>query len=149
MPEILGVKIDNLTLNEALQKAKDFLYSNKHNLIFTPNPEMLVDAQSDDYFKKVLNSGDLNISDGFGVSLVSFGKIKRITGADFVFELAQLAQVENKTVYLLGSGSKEILRKTSENLKNQFPNLRIVGFDPGPKIEFLTVEDKNTINYEG
>lgn len=145
MSAILGVKIDSLSTDSAISKARNFLYNDKQNLIFTPNPEMLVDAQSDDYFQKVLNSGDLNISDGFGVSLVSLGKIKRITGVDFVFELAKLAQSENKTVYLLGSGSKEILKKTSENLKNQFPSLRIVGFDPGPKIEFLTVEDKKTI----
>jgi N-acetylglucosaminyldiphosphoundecaprenol N-acetyl-beta-D-mannosaminyltransferase len=145
MPEILGIKIDNLTLCEALLKSKDFLYSNKPNLIFTPNPEMLVDAQSDEYFKKVLNTGDLNISDGFGVSLVSFGRIKRVTGVDFVYELAKLAQSENKSLYLVGSGSKEVLKKTIENLNKQFPRLRIVGFDPGPKIDFLIIEDRKTI----
>lgn len=145
MPEILGVKIDSLSINEAAAKARDFLYSNKQNLIFTPNPEMLVDAQSDKYFKKVLNLSDLNLSDGFGVSFVSLGKIKRVTGADFVFKLCELAQKENKSVYLLGAGSKEVLQKTVNNLKKQFPNLHIVGFNPGPKIDFIVVEDENKI----
>ncbi|MCX6780474.1 MAG: WecB/TagA/CpsF family glycosyltransferase [Candidatus Magasanikbacteria bacterium] len=124
------------------------MYSNKQNLIFTPNPEMLVDAQSDRYFKKVLNLSDLNISDGFGVTFVSGGKIKRITGVDFVLKLCELAQKENKSIYLLGSGSKEVLKKTAENLKKQFPNLRIAGFDSGPKIDFLMVEDENKIIFE-
>lgn len=145
MSEILGVKIDSLNMNEAVAKACDFLYSNKQNLIFTPNPEMLVDAQGDGYFKKVLNLSDLNLSDGFGVSFVSFGKIKRVTGVDFVFKLCELAQKENKSIYLLGAGSKEVLQKTSENLKKQFPNLRIAGFNPGPKIDFVVVEDDNKI----
>ena len=48
----------------------EFLGSNKSHKIFTPNPEMLVDAQKDDYFKEILNGGDLNICDGFGLSLV-------------------------------------------------------------------------------
>ena len=145
MFEVLGVKFDSLTINEAATKARDFLNSGKQNLIFTPNPEMLVDAQSDQYFKKVLNSSNLNLSDGFGVSFVSFGKIKRITGADFVLKLCELAQMENKSIYLLGAGSKEVLQKTSDNLKKQFPNLRIAGFSPGPKIDFLVVEGENKI----
>ncbi len=143
--EILGVKIDNLTADEAVLKARNLLYNNKQNFIFTPNPEMLVDAQADEYFRTVLNSGDLNINDGFGVSLVTLGKIKRITGIDFVYRLCELAQKENKSVYLLGSGSKEVLKKTVDNLKLQFPQLKIAGFNPGPQIDFLKVEDKKTI----
>ncbi|MFA6548224.1 MAG: WecB/TagA/CpsF family glycosyltransferase [Candidatus Magasanikbacteria bacterium] len=145
MEEMLGVKIDSLTVNEALNKVAGFFVNGKHNTIFTPNPEMLVDASRDQYFKDVLNSGDLNISDGFGVSLVSFGKIKRITGVDFVFRLCELAQEENKSIYLVGSGSRKVLEKTVENLKKQFPKLKIVGFHSGPKIDFLLVDDKQTI----
>ena len=145
MKEILGVKINSLSMVEALQKARDFLYSKKQNLIFTPNPEMLVDAQNDSYFKKVLNLSELNFCDGFGIRLMSGGKVKRITGVDFVFKLCELAQVENKSVYLLGSGSREVLKQTAENLKKQFPNLRIVGFNPGPKVDFLKVEDEQKI----
>jgi len=145
MNGIFGIKIDSLTIDEAVKKAGDFLYSTKQNFIFTPNPEMLVDAQVDSYFKKVLNAGDLNISDGFGVSLVSLGKIKRVTGVDFVYRLCELAQKENKSVFLLGSGSREVLEKTSKNLKRHFPKLKIAGFHPGPHIDFLMIEEKKTI----
>ncbi len=145
MNQVLGVKIDSVTTLEAIEKAKNFLYNNKQNFIFTPNPEMLVDAQFDEYFKRILNSGDLNIGDGFGVRLSSFGRIKRITGIDFVYSLCELAQKENKSVYLLGSGSREVLKKSTENLKVQYPKLRIAGFHPGPKIDFLKVEDEQKI----
>ncbi len=138
---VMGVKIDSLSIAEAVAKTREFLYNGKLNLIFTPNPEMLVDAQNDEYFKRVLNSGDLNLSDGFGVSLVSGGKIKRVTGVDFVYKLCELAEKENKSVFLLGSGSREVLKKASENLKVKYPNLRIAGFHQGPKIDFLRVED--------
>jgi len=145
MTSVLGVKIDNLTMDEAVGKAREFLYNGKQNFIFTPNPEMLVDAQSDEYFKTVLNFGDLNLCDGFGISLVSLGKIKRITGVDFVFRLCEMAQTENKSIFLVGSESREILKKTVDNLKKQFPKLRIAGFHPGPQINSLLVEDKQTI----
>ncbi len=145
MSEILGVKIDNLDTDVAISKVRGFLYNGKQNFVFTPNPEMLVDAQADDYFRSVLNTGDLNISDGFGVSLVSGGKIKRIAGVDFTYRLCELALKENKSIFLLGSGSREVLKKASENLLKMFPKLKIVGFHPGPQIDFLMIEDKQTI----
>jgi len=142
---VLGVKIDSLDIEEAILKARNFLYNGKCNFVFTPNPEMLVDAQSDEYFRHVLNKGDLNISDGFGVFFVSGGKIKRITGVDFVYELCGLAQKENKSVFLLGSESRVVLKKTIDNLKKLYPKLSIVGSHPGPAINFLTIENKQTI----
>lgn len=145
MNEILGVKINSLKMDEAVVKAHDFLFNGRQNFIFTPNPEMLVDAQDDEYFKTVLNAGDLNISDGFGVSLVSGGKIKRIPGVDFTYCLCELAQKENKSIFLLGSGSREVLKKASENLLKIFPKLKIIGFHPGPQIDYLMIEDKQTI----
>ena len=71
---ILGVRVDNFNTQEILKKLSYFLDSNLSHKIFTPNPEMLVDAQKDHYFKEVLNSGDLNVCDGFGLSLVSGAK---------------------------------------------------------------------------
>lgn len=145
MNQILGVKIHSLTMCEAVAKARDFLYNDKQNFIFTPNAEMLVDAQDDEYFKTVLNAGDLNISDGFGVSLVSGGRIKRIPGVDFTHRLCELAQKEGKSIFLLGSRSRDVLKKTSENLLKIFPKLKIAGFHPGPQIDYLIIEDKQTI----
>ena len=145
MDKILGVEIDSVTMDEAVAKAQDFLLSNKQNFIFTPNPEMLVDAQNDAYFKKVLNLGDLNLSDGFGVSLVSGGKIKRVTGVDFVYKICELAQQENKKIFLLGAGSRDVLKQASDSLKVKYPGLHIVGYNPGPKIEFLKVDDEQKI----
>lgn len=147
MKQVLGVKIDDLNIESALSKARDFLYSTNQNKIFTPNPEMLVKAQKDEYFKKVLNSGDLNLCDGFGLSMVA--KIKRITGVDFMLELCALAEKENKSIYLLGSGSDEIAKQCAEALNKKFVHLKIAGFDRGPMIEensMSTAENEQTIN---
>lgn len=126
---ILGVRIDNVTLEQAKDKALEFLNFDKQYKIFTPNPEMLVDAQKDEYFKEVLNSGDLNLCDGFGLALVS--GCKRITGIDFMLEICQIAEKEGRGVYLLGSGSDEVIKKIVENLQKQFPKLKIVGYEKG------------------
>lgn len=137
----LGIKIDEITKEKALQRVSEFLSGGLPGealaktgqyKIFTPNPEFVVKAQKDEYFKKVLNSGDLNLCDGKGLEL--FNKIKRITGVDFMLEICRLAAEHGKSVYLLGSGSDEVVRKTVENLQMQFPGLKIVGYDKGPMI---------------
>lgn len=130
---VLGVRVDNLTQEEARQKVRAFLSDGKQHKIFTPNPEMLVKAQKDEYFKKVLNEGDLNLCDGFGLSL--FSGAPRITGVDFMLELCALAEEQGRSVYLLGSGSDEVVKKTAEELTKKFPNLKITGYDKGPIID--------------
>lgn len=142
---ILGVRVDNLNIQEVLKKISEFLDSNNSHKIFTPNPEMLVDAQKDKYFSEVLNSGDLNICDGFGLSLVS--GVKRFPGADLMLVICQIAESKNKSVYLLGSDNKEVLVDTKKFLEKKFPNLRIVGSNPGLKIDKLKADDKDIIAY--
>ena len=129
--DILGVRIDEFPRMEALQKVKDFLAQNEQKMIFTPNPEMIVEAQKDPYFKEVLNASSLNICDGKGIELVSKKKLERIPGVDFLMDICSVAEKEGKTVYLLGSGSKEVIAESQERLLKKFPALRIVGAHPG------------------
>lgn len=140
MFNLLGVRIDNLDLVEALKKAELFLCSSTSHKIFTPNPEMLVDAQKDSLFKKILNKSDINLCDGFGIQLVSPGKTNRVTGVDFTLALCGLAERMGKSIYLLGSGLDEVVGKTAEVLQKKYPNLKIAGFNKGPKIQIVDYE---------
>lgn len=137
---VLGVKIDALTKSEALDRLHFFMRENTQHTVWTPNPEMLVKAQRDVYFKHVLNQGDLSLCDGFGLWLAVKVKeqgvrnkeqVDRIPGIDCMLELCALAQREGKSVFLLGSGSDEVVTKTAEELKKKFPKLSIVGAHKG------------------
>ena len=57
--EILGVKIDKVTEEEALSKAKEFLNGDKVSKIYTPNPEIIMSAREDAEFMEILNDADL------------------------------------------------------------------------------------------
>lgn len=142
---ILGVRVDSVDKLTALAKVADFLASSSGHMIFTPNPEMLVDAQKDSYFKEVLNAGDLNLCDGKGIALVAKEHIERISGVDFMIDICELAQKENKSVYLLGSGYETVVKDCKKKLLEKFPNLKIVGVHPGPKItnDFHFDQDEN------
>lgn len=166
--QFLGIKISEVSKEQALERVSEFLSGGLsgealaktgQHTIFTPNPEMIVRAQTDEYFKKVLNAGDLNLCDGMGLQMainlspsaregvVGVGantsatppspplgkrRIERIAGVDFMLEICKLAAEQKNGVYLLGSGSDEVIKKTAENLQTQFPNLKIAGYDKGP-----------------
>ena len=141
--KILGIKISELNKDEAKKRVVDFLNSAKQHKIFTPNPEMLVDAQKDRYFKQVLNSGELNVCDGFGIRLVSFGQTKRYAGIDFMLDICKIAEKQEKSIYLLGS-STESLEKASKNLQQKFLKLKIAGYYNGTQLDLK--DEKLTID---
>jgi len=130
---ILGVIIDNLCATSALQRIVTF--SPSHSLrITTPNPQMLLDAQKDSSFKKILNSSDLSLPDGFGIILASrfLGTpLKgRISGIDFAEKLLELAEKNGLRVFLLG-GKIDVAKNAATNLRKRFPSLNICGTHHG------------------
>ncbi len=137
--KLLGVKFTNLKKESLLNKFDFFLHNQQANLVFTPNPEMLVLAQKDKDFKSVLNQSDLNLCDGRGVELVLKylyqQNIQRLPGVDVMNLLLKYAEENNLNVYFLGSGSKQILNKLITKTLEKFPKLKIVGSNPGPKID--------------
>ena len=128
--EILGVKIDDIDKSEALAQVKDRLASGKKGYIVTPNPEIIMLAQADPSYKKVLNQAFLSLPDGIGVVLA--GKIlgesikERLTGVDFTSGLAALCAEHGFNLFLLGAADN-VSKKASEVLQKDFPGLNIAG----------------------
>ena len=52
---ILGVPINNVNLNEALNLVLLYLEENEKKMIFTPNPEFVINALEDKEFMEILN----------------------------------------------------------------------------------------------
>jgi N-acetylglucosaminyldiphosphoundecaprenol N-acetyl-beta-D-mannosaminyltransferase len=128
--EILGVRIDKITYQEALEVAKKLLVGKGKHYIVTPNPEIIVKATKDAQFRKVLNKADLSVPDGMG--LVWMAKLtgkdvkERVAGTDLLLGLAILAEEHGFNMFLLGAG-EGVAKKASEALKKEYPKLEIVG----------------------
>lgn len=106
-------------------------------IIFTPNPEIITYAQKDDNFRRIVNSAQINIPDGAGISWAmkkTYGlEIKRISGVDFMFDLCQLAQEKSLTIGLIG-GRGGVAVDARECLRKKFPGLKVEVLEAG-KIE--------------
>lgn len=120
--EVLGVKIDDISMAEALELVERWVWNPGKHYIVTPNPEFLVAAQKDPVFKKILNDADLSIPDGVGLKLS--GKIKNIfSGTDFMEELIRIAAEKGFVVGFLG-GKEGVAEKCAERLKKKYPKLK-------------------------
>lgn len=136
--KILDVKIDEVNYAEALEKIAGFIVSRKPHQIITVNPEMIVEAQKNPEFKKILNDSDLNTPDGRGIlwALKKIHAIKLktpVTGVDLTNKLALLSQTKNWRIYLAGAG-EGIAEKAAQNLLKKYPQAKIVGVSQEPNI---------------
>jgi len=132
--DIAGVGVDNLIKNEILEKIKVFFESNKQHLVFTPNPEMVVDTQRDNFFKEALEKSSLSVADGFGLVIAAKflynHSLQRLTGVELMDQICRLASQDNKSIYLVG-GKVGIAQDAAKKLKIKYPNLKIVGAEEG------------------
>jgi len=64
---LLNVNIDTQTEKEFVLEAEKYFDDESQHMIFTPNPEMIVEAQKNKEFLDVLNKSDMNIPDGIGL----------------------------------------------------------------------------------
>lgn len=131
---ILGVKIDSLTFKEAIEKIDSLMVAGKPSQVVTVNPEMVMAAQKDEEFRRIINAADLVVPDGKGIMLACqfLGKPlrERITGVDLTWAMAKLAEDRGYSVFFLG-GKEEIAKQTARRIKKLHPRLNIAGFFAG------------------
>jgi len=130
--DVLGVKIDDVSLNQALEQIQKWLEGRDKHYIVTPNPEFVMAARKDIEFQNILNKADLAIPDGVGLKLS--GKIKNTTpGIDLMEKMVELAEDLGYTVGFLG-GKDGVAEKCTECLKKKCPGLKVVFVDDGPEV---------------
>ncbi len=124
---ILGVKINNLTMSEVLADMEKRLSElDFKGYIVTPNPEIILTAQKNKKLMDFLNNSYLSTPDGAGLILISWlfseHLKERISGVDLMIEICRLAEKLGKSICLVGKWEEAIAGAMKE-LKNIFPNL--------------------------
>lgn len=133
---ILGVEIDNLTLEEVGLRTKQLIDESKKSckIIVAPNTEFIMCAQKDEEFFNILKKAELATPDSIGVIIgakLQKKKFKqRIPGQAYFREVLRRSEIDGFSVYILGS-SKEVLEKAIEKLKVDFPKANIIGYHEG------------------
>ena len=132
--KIFGIRIDNVSLDEATKIVDGFLQGDRLRTISTPNTEIVMAAKDDEKIKGIINNSDLVIPDGIG--LIYGSKIRgkplkeRVTGFDLSIKLLEIANEKGYSLYLLG-GKEGVAKKAGENILKRYPNIKLAGFHHG------------------
>ena len=135
---ILGIKIDNFTKKEILQKVRFFLSEETFHQIATINPEFILEAQKNKEFGDILNNCDLNVVDGVGLKFAfrRYGRhLKgRLSGADLMWKIIQLAHQNKLAVFLATNKSGlSTWEETRDKIVQLYPELIVDGDNIDPK----------------
>jgi len=127
---IMGIPFDKVTLESALTLLLEKLAdaSARGFFVATPNPEMLLAAENNIEFKRILQKTDLNIPDGTGIiwAAARHGTPlpERVTGTDLMQALCHKITPDIR-VFLLGA-PPGVAEKTAKKLQ-EHKHTNIVG----------------------
>ena len=132
--DVLGVAFDNVTMDEAVERALELLEQDGPHLVVTPNPEIVQRAQKDTEFAEILDRADLVIPDGIGVIYAAriLGRpLKaRVPGIDLASALMGRMAGTGKRLFLLGA-EPGVAEQAAVNLQAAYPGLVVCGTHDG------------------
>lgn len=147
--KLWGITIDAITREEALRHLE------KPQVIFTPNPEILLEARRNPVFRRALSEGTLMLPDGHGLQLVTTllhfkSRVLRfllyfpalflfliwkkpfkkeipevIHGSDFMDDLIHWSASRGHSVFFLGG--QAVAQKTADFFLKKYPRLIVAG----------------------
>lgn len=132
--EIMGCLIDNLSMEESLQKIEGFVRSGGPHQHVVVNVDKLVKASKDPELRRIINECALINVDGMPVVWVSslLGKPlkERVAGVDLFESLLRRAAEKGWRVFFLGA-REEIVQGVKALYEEKLPGLQVAGYRNG------------------
>jgi N-acetylglucosaminyldiphosphoundecaprenol N-acetyl-beta-D-mannosaminyltransferase len=127
---ILGVAVDNLTMEEVLDAVEANIAEGGFHQIATANVDFLMKSIHDEELYETLASCDLVLADGtplvWASRLLGAGLKERVAGADLVPQLARLSGLRGYRLFLLGA-EEESSAGAAEWMEKNYPGACIAG----------------------
>ena len=128
--DVLGVRVHDVTQDEALAALDAFVRGGSPHRVVTPNPEIIMAARRDAGYRSILNASDLAIPDGIGLLLAArlAGTPIRshVRGTDLVETLAARSAASRWRWFLLGA-EPGVAAEAATRLAARHPGLEIAG----------------------
>ena len=132
--DILGVNVDSLTMQEAVEQVEKFIEAGTPVLIATANAEMLMRATYDEELKEILNGAAMVTPDGAGTVWAAhhlgFAMPERVAGYDLAQNLMAEASQRGQKVFFFGS-APGVAEKAKAKAEQLYPGIEICGVRNG------------------
>jgi N-acetylglucosaminyldiphosphoundecaprenol N-acetyl-beta-D-mannosaminyltransferase len=130
------VKILNTTISEtSLVEVSNILNTENSLKIAICNTNTVVRSYKNDHLSKIINSFDIKAPDGFPIakssSILYKNSQSRVDGYNVLLKTINDGLTKNTSHYFYGS-EDFVLKKMIGKLRNDFPNINIVGFSSPP-----------------
>jgi N-acetylglucosaminyldiphosphoundecaprenol N-acetyl-beta-D-mannosaminyltransferase len=131
--------VDPLTVGELHAEIEHLVRGGERGLVLNVNAHCLNLCYEDPKLRDFVNGAEVVFCDGAGVMLAAriLGRRipERITYADWIWQLADLAAARGFSLYLLGA-RPGVAREAARRLQERYPDLEVAGarhgyFDPG------------------
>lgn len=132
--DIRGIKIADVTMEEAVSFISEKLNSDTSLSVFTPNAEIAYRAIHDPALMKILNRCDMSVPDGIGI--VKASRIlgcplrEKVAGVELGLKVAELAANNGRSIFFYG-GRPGVAEKAASELTKKYPELKTAGFSHG------------------
>lgn len=126
--KLQGFNVDTFDFDSAVDYAKS-----TGGQIVTINPEMISCAKKNKHLAEIINTAELVVPDGIGVELglkLLGHKVHRIAGVELGKRLTVEFAKAGKRVAMVGA-KPDIIKKASDNLKKEIPELNLVYVQDG------------------
>lgn len=131
---VLNVAFDNVTKEKAVNYAMDCIAKHNRAYVVTPNPEIVMEAASNNELSAALTGASLVLPDGIGIiygaKILGTPLKGKVAGIDFASDLMARLAVQQGSVYLFGA-KPGVAEKAGENLTKMYPGLIIAGCSDG------------------
>lgn len=131
---ILGLKVNKVTMAEALVFIDDALKRDGLTRVITLNAEIAYGAYRDPALTALINDADLVTPDGSGILWASAkcGETirERVCGVDLLTELLEKYSDGSCGFYFLGA-KPEVARLAAEEIRKDYPHLKFCGYHHG------------------
>lgn len=127
---ILGVPIDDLSMEEAVQRIDQLIERGGFHQVATANVDFLMNSMDDQELMDILHRCEIVLADG--MPLVWASRImgtpltQRITGADLLPHLIKLSQSKKRRMFLLGA-TEDRSRAAAEWIEKTYPGAQLAG----------------------
>ena len=143
--EVCGVEFDDLSIQEAVERALWLMEEGRSVMAVTPNAEIVLEARKNKALRAAIRASELVLADGTSVVIASRLQGKplhhRVPGIDFCSALlARMAELQQR-VFLLGA-VPGVAEEAGEKLAARYPGLVIAGthdgyFDAGENYDLI------------
>ena len=128
--DVLGIKVHNVTMAEAVERVKGFFASGRQAYVVTSNSEMVIAGRRDKEFTQILNQADLAVPDTVG--LVWASRIwgtplnGRVAGTDLLPRLCEeAARRGGRALLLEGPEGLMSASAAAEELRRRYPKIEV------------------------